>query len=39
VGYDYDLSKRTDVYAIYMNDRITNRNSGNSFGVGVRHRF
>jgi len=39
VGYDYDLSKRTDLYAVYMNDRITNRNSGNSFGVGVRHRF
>jgi len=39
VGYDYDLSKRTDVYAIYMNDRITRTNNGNSFGVGVRHRF
>jgi predicted porin len=39
VGYDYDLSKRTDLYAVYMNDRITGRDSGNSFGVGVRHRF
>ncbi|HYD59520.1 MAG TPA: porin [Noviherbaspirillum sp.] len=39
LGYDYDLSKRTDVYAIYMNDRITNQSTGNSFGVGVRHRF
>ncbi|HYD93842.1 MAG TPA: porin [Noviherbaspirillum sp.] len=39
VGYDYDLSKRTDVYAVYMNDRITGTNNGNSFGVGVRHRF
>lgn len=39
VGYDYDLSKRTDLYAIYMNDRMTNQNSGNSFGVGIRHRF
>ncbi|WP_019142541.1 porin [Noviherbaspirillum massiliense] len=39
VGYDYDLSKRTDVYAIYMNDRITDQDSGNSFGVGIRHRF
>jgi len=39
VGYDYDLSKRTDVYAVYMNDRITGQNSGNSFGLGVRHRF
>jgi predicted porin len=39
VGYDYDLSKRTDLYAIYMNDRITNQDSGNSLGVGIRHRF
>ncbi len=39
VGYDYDLSKRTDLYAIVMNDKITNLSAGNSFGVGVRHRF
>lgn len=39
VGYDYDLSKRSDVYAVYMNDRITNQSNGNSFGVGIRHRF
>jgi predicted porin len=39
VGYDYDLSKRTDLYAMYMNDKITAQNSGNSFGVGIRHRF
>lgn len=39
VGYDYDMSKRTDLYAMYMNDRITAQDSGNSFGVGIRHRF
>ncbi|MGH8808749.1 MAG: porin [Noviherbaspirillum sp.] len=39
VGYDYDLSKRTDLYALYMNDKITRQNSGNSFAVGIRHRF
>lgn len=39
VGYVYDLSKRTDVYAVAMNDRITRQNNGNSFGLGVRHRF
>ena len=39
VGYDHDLSKRTDLYAIVMNDKITNQSSGNSFGVGIRHRF
>lgn len=39
LGYDYDLSKRTDIYAMYMNDRITAQDTGNSFGVGIRHRF
>ncbi|WP_311222708.1 MULTISPECIES: porin [unclassified Acidovorax] len=39
IGYDYFLSKRTDVYAVLMNDKITNQRSGNSAGVGVRHRF
>jgi predicted porin len=39
LGYDYNLSKRTDLYAIYMNDRMTNQSNGNSFGVGIRHRF
>ncbi len=39
VGYDYNLSKRTDVYALVMNDKITNVNSGTSIGLGIRHRF
>ncbi|MBG6075270.1 porin [Polaromonas sp. CG_9.11] len=39
LGYDYNLSKRTDAYAILMNDRITNKSTGNSVGVGIRHRF
>jgi len=39
LGYDYFLSKRTDLYAMYMNDRITAQPSGNSFAVGMRHRF
>jgi predicted porin len=39
VGYGYDLSKRTDLYAIVMNDRITSQTSGNSLGLGIRHRF
>lgn len=39
VGYDHFLSKRTDLYAVYMQDRLTGfRNSG-TVGVGVRHRF
>jgi predicted porin len=39
VGYDHDLSKRTDLYAIVMNDKITAQSSGTSFGLGIRHRF
>ena len=38
-GYDYNLFRRTDAYAMLMNDRITNKSTGNSFGLGVRHRF
>ena len=39
VGYDYELSKRTDAYAMVMNDRITTFDSGTSLAVGIRHRF
>ncbi len=39
LGYDYNLSKRTDMYVMLMNDKITNFEAGNSIGVGVRHRF
>lgn len=38
-GYDYNLSKRTDVYAAYMNDKVDGLSSGVSYGAGVRHRF
>jgi predicted porin len=39
VGYDHNLSKRTDLYAVFMNDKISNFDSGNSFAAGIRHRF
>ena len=39
VGYDYILSKRSDAYVVLLNDKITNYDRGNSFAVGVRHRF
>jgi len=39
VGYDYPLSKRTDVYAAYLNDHITSESTGNTFGVGIRAKF
>jgi predicted porin len=39
LGYDYNLSKSTDLYAVAMHDSITARTSGNSFGFGIRKRF
>lgn len=39
VGYDYNISKRTDVYAAYLMDRVTGLSTGNTFGVGVRTYF
>ncbi|HZZ11593.1 MAG TPA: porin [Paraburkholderia sp.] len=39
VSYDYPLSKRTDVYAAYMNDHIDKLSTGNTFGAGIRARF
>jgi len=39
LGYDYFLSKSTDVYAVVMHDTITGFSSGTSFGAGIRKRF
>ncbi|MFS8979318.1 porin [Cupriavidus necator] len=39
LGYDYFLSKRTDVYAIYMFDKLSTASSGNTFALGLRHKF
>lgn len=39
LGYDYFLSKRTDLYAVAMYDKSSLLAVGNSFGVGIRHRF
>ncbi|MEF7615166.1 porin [Aquincola sp. MAHUQ-54] len=39
VGYDHNLSKRTDVYAIYLQDKLTDVKTGNTYAVGLRHKF
>ncbi|WP_198969253.1 porin [Xylophilus sp. ASV27] len=39
VGYDYRLSRRTDVYAMLMGDRRTAVSSGSTFALGIRHAF
>ncbi|RQR22976.1 porin [Burkholderia sp. Bp9143] len=39
VGYDYYLSKRTDVYAVCSYDKLSGKPSGTTYGVGMRHAF
>ncbi len=39
IGYDYVLSKRTDVYGLAMNNGRTDTKSGQSFAVGIKHAF
>ena len=38
-GYDHQLSKRTDVYAVAMSDKLDGLSRGNSYSLGIRHRF
>ena len=39
IGYDYYLSRRTDVYLVGMSDKVDGLSSGSGFSVGLRHRF
>lgn len=39
VGYDHFLSKRTDVYAVAMSDKLSGLSSGHGDSLGLRHRF
>jgi len=39
VGYDYNLSKRTDVYGVFTNNLHTDKVAGQTFAVGIRHNF
>jgi predicted porin len=39
IGYDYPLSKRTDVYAAYLYDHFSKQSSGQTYGVGIRVKF
>jgi predicted porin len=38
-GYDYFLSKNTDVYAIVMNDKVGSLKAGNTVAAGMRLKF
>jgi predicted porin len=39
LGYDYRLSQRTDLYAIYLYDKLRPNGSASSYGMGIRHMF
>lgn len=39
LGYDYNLSKRTDVYIVALTDKVTSLSRGNGVTVGIRHNF
>lgn len=39
LGYDYIVSKRTDVYGVAMRDKISDQDGSSSVGVGIRHKF
>jgi predicted porin len=39
IGYDYALSKNTDVYAVFMNDKVSNLSGANTLAAGARLRF
>lgn len=39
LAYDYYLSRRTDLYTVFMHDAMTGKSSGNGYAAGIRHRF
>ncbi|NUZ04536.1 porin [Piscinibacter koreensis] len=39
VAYDYNLSKSTDLYAAYLNERLTGLSTGHGLAAGMRIRF
>ncbi len=39
LGYGQQVSKRTDLYAVLMHDKLSGLSAGTNYAVGVRHRF
>lgn len=39
LGYDYNLSKNTDLYAVYMRDAVTGLTNGTTMAAGIRLKF
>ena len=38
-GYQYYLSKRTDLYAVWMRDKVSGLTAGGGYSAGIRHNF
>ncbi|CAN7445369.1 porin [Pseudoduganella sp. LjRoot289] len=38
-GYDYNMSVRTDLYAVYLYDKLSTARSGNTYALGIRHKY
>jgi predicted porin len=39
IGYDYFLSKRTDLYAVVLTDKVSALDRGTGVALGMRHNF
>lgn len=39
LGYDYNLSKRTDLYSVLMSDKLNTAERATSLAAGIRHKF
>lgn len=39
LGYSHNLSKRTELYAVAMRDKIDSMSAGHGYSLGMRHRF
>ncbi|GAB7547859.1 porin [Cupriavidus sp. 8B] len=39
LAYDYNFSKRTDVYAALFFDKLADQSHADTVGIGIRHRF
>ena len=39
LGYSHNLSRRTELYAVAMRDKLGSLSTGQSYSLGMRHRF
>lgn len=39
LGYLHSLSKRTELYGVYLNDKVDGSGTNSAYSLGIRHRF